>query len=115
MKLPSSDFTVLSNDISTSKIGPLADEILPIWWLIWEHFGRCRCSSAFMCMFEGRRCNCLVKTFKGSRLKKVSRHLVKALRRYSLFGQHNSTKNVWNLPLCFWNCLDNAERGFLTV
>jgi len=54
MQLPSSDFKALSNGISTSKIGPAADEILPIWWLIWEHFGRFRCSSAFMCMFEGR-------------------------------------------------------------
>jgi hypothetical protein len=34
MQLPSSDFKALSNGMSTSKIGPVADEILPIWWLI---------------------------------------------------------------------------------
>jgi len=54
MQLPSSDFKGLSNNTGTSKIGPVADEILPIWWLIWEHFGRLHCGSAFMCIFGGR-------------------------------------------------------------
>ena len=35
MQLPSSDFKALSNGTCTSKIGPVADEILPIWLLIW--------------------------------------------------------------------------------
>jgi len=46
MLLPSTDFSVLSNDIRTSKIGLVVDKLLTSWWSFWlvqKHFDRFHC------------------------------------------------------------------------